>query len=108
MSNANRMHERPPIGSSSGTTTRRKSLSTAAYPVQATPWFCGSSPGPEGEGRGSPGRVEERQVRLEETFDRIKRAVAEYDAKALKVKLGCLMFMTTDMPPRAPWGRPSG
>jgi hypothetical protein len=40
--------------------------------------------------------TEWRERPLEETFDRIKQAVAEYDAKALKIKVGYLMFMTTD------------
>jgi L-alanine-DL-glutamate epimerase-like enolase superfamily enzyme len=49
--------------------------------------------------------TEWRERPLEETFDRIKRAVAEYDAKALKIKVGCLMFMTTDMRARGPVGK---
>jgi L-alanine-DL-glutamate epimerase-like enolase superfamily enzyme len=49
--------------------------------------------------------TEWRERPLEETVDRIKKAVAEYDAKALKIKVGCLMFMTTDMYVRGPVGK---
>jgi len=49
--------------------------------------------------------TEWRELPLEETFDRIKRAVAEYDAKALKIKVGYLMFMTTDMYAEGPKGK---
>jgi L-alanine-DL-glutamate epimerase-like enolase superfamily enzyme len=49
--------------------------------------------------------TEWRERPLEETVDRIKKAVAEYDAKALKIKVGCLMFMTTDMHARGPVGK---
>lgn len=49
--------------------------------------------------------TEWRERPLEETVDRIKKAVAEYDAKALKIKVGCLMFMTTDMYARGPVGK---
>ena len=41
----------------------------------------------------------------EETVDRIQQAVAEYDAKALKIKVGYLMFMTTDMNAKEPGGK---
>lgn len=46
--------------------------------------------------------TEWRERPLEETFERIKQAVAEYDAKALKIKVGYLMFMTTDMHAKGP------
>ena len=49
--------------------------------------------------------TEWRERPLEETFDRIKRAVAEYDARALKIKVGYLMFMTTDMYATGPAGK---
>jgi L-alanine-DL-glutamate epimerase-like enolase superfamily enzyme len=49
--------------------------------------------------------TEWRELALVETVDRIKRAVAEYDAKALKVKVGYLMFMTTDMYAAGPRGK---
>ena len=49
--------------------------------------------------------TEWRERPLEETFDRIKQAVAEYDAKALKIKVGYLMFMTTDMRAPGPVGK---
>ena len=49
--------------------------------------------------------TEWRERPLEETVDRIKQAVAEYDAKALKIKVGCLMFMTTDMQAKGPVGK---
>jgi L-alanine-DL-glutamate epimerase-like enolase superfamily enzyme len=49
--------------------------------------------------------TEWRERPLEETVDRIKKAVAEYDATALKIKVGCLMFMTTDMHARGPVGK---
>ena len=49
--------------------------------------------------------TEWRELPLEETFDRIKRAVAEYDARALKIKVGYLMFMTTDMYATGPAGK---
>jgi L-alanine-DL-glutamate epimerase-like enolase superfamily enzyme len=35
----------------------------------------------------------------------IKNAVAQYDAKALKIKVGYLMFMTTDMHATGPVGK---
>jgi len=49
--------------------------------------------------------TEWRERPLEETFDRIKQAVAEYDARALKIKVGYLMFMTTDMYATGPAGK---
>ena len=49
--------------------------------------------------------TEWRERPLEETVERIKNAVAEYDAKALKIKVGCLMFMTTDMNAKGPIGK---
>ena len=49
--------------------------------------------------------TEWRERPLEETVDRIKKAVAEYDAKALKIKVGYLMFMTTDMHAKGPVGK---
>ena len=49
--------------------------------------------------------TEWRERPLEETFDRIKKAVAEYDARALKIKVGYLMFMTTDLRAKGPVGK---
>ena len=49
--------------------------------------------------------TEWRERPLEETFERIKKAVAEYDAKALKIKVGYLMFMTKDMYAKGPVGK---
>ena len=49
--------------------------------------------------------TEWRERPLEETVDRIKKAVAECDAKALKIKVGYLMFMTTDMYAKGPVGK---
>ena len=49
--------------------------------------------------------TEWRERPLEESVDRIKQAVAEYDAKALKIKVGSLMFMTTDMYAQGPVGK---
>ncbi len=49
--------------------------------------------------------TEWRERPLGETFERIKQAVAEYDAKALKIKVGYLMFMTTDMYAKGPVGK---
>jgi L-alanine-DL-glutamate epimerase-like enolase superfamily enzyme len=51
--------------------------------------------------------TEWRERPLEETFDRIKRAAAQYDAKALKIKVGSLMFMSTDLHARGPVGKTS-
>jgi L-alanine-DL-glutamate epimerase-like enolase superfamily enzyme len=49
--------------------------------------------------------TEWRERPLEESLERIKKAVAEYDAKALKIKVGYLMFMTVDMHARGPVGK---
>ncbi len=49
--------------------------------------------------------TEWRERPLEETVDRIRKAVAEYDARALKIKVGYLMFMTTDMRATGPVGK---
>lgn len=49
--------------------------------------------------------TEWRERPLEETVDRIRKAVSEYDAKALKIKVGYLMFMTTDMHAKGPVGK---
>jgi L-alanine-DL-glutamate epimerase-like enolase superfamily enzyme len=49
--------------------------------------------------------TEWRERPLEETVDRIKQAVAEYSAKALKIKVGYLMFMNTDMHAKGPVGK---
>lgn len=49
--------------------------------------------------------TEWRERPLEETIDRIREAVAQYDARALKIKVGYLMFMTTDMNARGPQGK---
>jgi len=49
--------------------------------------------------------TEWRERPLEESVERIKKAVAEYDAKALKIKVGYLMFMTTDMHAKGPVGK---
>jgi L-alanine-DL-glutamate epimerase-like enolase superfamily enzyme len=49
--------------------------------------------------------TEWRERPLEEHFERIKKAVAEHDAKALKIKVGYLMFMTTDMNAKGPVGK---
>lgn len=49
--------------------------------------------------------TEWRERPLEETVERIKQAVAEYDARALKIKVGYLMFMTADLEARGPVGK---
>ncbi len=49
--------------------------------------------------------TEWRERPMEETVDRIKQAVAAYDATALKIKVGYLMFMTTDMHAKGPVGK---
>jgi len=49
--------------------------------------------------------TEWRERPLEESVERIKKAVAEYDARALKIKVGYLMFMTTDMHAKGPVGK---
>jgi L-alanine-DL-glutamate epimerase-like enolase superfamily enzyme len=46
-----------------------------------------------------------RERPLEETVDLIRNEVAKYDAKALKIKVGYLMFMTTDMRAKQPVGK---
>ena len=49
--------------------------------------------------------TEWRERPLQETVERIKEAVAQYDAKALKIKVGYLMFMTADMHAKGPVGK---
>jgi len=49
--------------------------------------------------------TEWREKPLEETVELIKNAVAEYDARALKIKVGYLMFMTKDMHAKGPSGK---
>ena len=49
--------------------------------------------------------TEYREKSVEESLDLIKRDVAEYDAHALKIKVGGLMFMTTDIKAVGPPGR---
>jgi L-alanine-DL-glutamate epimerase-like enolase superfamily enzyme len=49
--------------------------------------------------------TEWRERPLEEAFERIKEAVAAYDARALKIKVGYLMFMTKDMHATGPLGK---
>jgi L-alanine-DL-glutamate epimerase-like enolase superfamily enzyme len=49
--------------------------------------------------------TEYREKSVEESLDLIKRDVAEYDAHALKIKIGGLMFMTTDIHAVGPPGR---
>jgi L-alanine-DL-glutamate epimerase-like enolase superfamily enzyme len=49
--------------------------------------------------------TEWRERPLEETVDLIQHAVARYDAQALKIKVGYLMFMTRDMHARGPVGK---
>lgn len=49
--------------------------------------------------------TEYREKPVEESLELIKRDVAEYNAKALKIKIGGLMFMTTDIKAAAPAGR---
>ena len=49
--------------------------------------------------------TEWREKPVEESIELIKKAVAEYDAHALKIKIGGLMFMTTDMYAVGPPGR---
>ena len=49
--------------------------------------------------------TEYREKSVEESLDLIKRDVAEYDAHALKIKIGGLMFMTTDFRAVGPPGR---
>src|SRR6266853_693043 len=49
--------------------------------------------------------TEYREKSVEESLDLIKRDVAEYNAHALKIKIGGLMFMTTDINAVGPKGR---
>jgi L-alanine-DL-glutamate epimerase-like enolase superfamily enzyme len=49
--------------------------------------------------------TEWREKPVEESINLIEGAVAEYDARALKIKVGGLMFMTTDMHAEGPPGR---
>jgi L-alanine-DL-glutamate epimerase-like enolase superfamily enzyme len=49
--------------------------------------------------------TEWREKPVEESIELIKSAVAQYDARALKIKVGGLMFMTTDMYAAGPPGR---
>lgn len=49
--------------------------------------------------------TEWREKPVEESLELIRNEVAKYDAKALKIKVGGLMFMTTDLRPTAPPGR---
>jgi L-alanine-DL-glutamate epimerase-like enolase superfamily enzyme len=49
--------------------------------------------------------TEWREKPVEESIELIKKAVAEYDARALKIKVGGLMFMTRDMYAAGPPGR---
>jgi L-alanine-DL-glutamate epimerase-like enolase superfamily enzyme len=49
--------------------------------------------------------TEWREKPVEESLELIRNEVAKYDARALKIKVGGLMFMTTDMNASAPPGR---
>ncbi len=49
--------------------------------------------------------TEYREKSVEESLELIKRDVAEYNARALKIKIGGLMFMTTDIHAVGPPGR---
>jgi L-alanine-DL-glutamate epimerase-like enolase superfamily enzyme len=49
--------------------------------------------------------TEYREKSVEESLELIKRDVAEYNAHALKIKIGGLMFMTTDIKAAGPKGR---
>lgn len=49
--------------------------------------------------------TEYREKSVEESLELIKRDVAEYNARALKIKIGGLMFMTTDINAVGPKGR---
>ena len=49
--------------------------------------------------------TEYREKPVAESLELIQRDVAEYDARALKIKVGGLMFMTTDIRAVAPEGR---
>jgi L-alanine-DL-glutamate epimerase-like enolase superfamily enzyme len=49
--------------------------------------------------------TEYREKPVEESLELIRRDVAEYDARALKIKVGGLMFMTADLRAAGPPGR---
>jgi len=49
--------------------------------------------------------TEYRERSVEESLDLIRRDVAEYNSRALKIKIGGLMFMTTDIRAVGPRGR---
>ncbi len=49
--------------------------------------------------------TEWREKPVEESLELIRNEVAKYDARALKIKVGGLMFMTTDMYAAGPRGR---
>jgi L-alanine-DL-glutamate epimerase-like enolase superfamily enzyme len=49
--------------------------------------------------------TEYREKPVEESLELIRRDVEEYDARALKIKVGGLMFMTTDLRAAGPPGR---
>ena len=49
--------------------------------------------------------TEYREKTVEESLDLIRRDVAEYNSRALKIKIGGLMFMTTDLHAVGPKGR---
>ena len=49
--------------------------------------------------------TEYREKPVDESLELIKRDVAEYNARALKIKIGGLMFMTTDIHAVGPPGR---
>ena len=49
--------------------------------------------------------TEYREKPVQESLELIKRDVAEYNARALKIKIGGLMFMTTDIHATGPKGR---
>jgi len=49
--------------------------------------------------------TEYREKSVEESLELIKRDVAEYDAHAVKIKVGGLMFMTSDIDAVGPEGR---
>ena len=49
--------------------------------------------------------TEYREKSVEESMELIKSDVAEYNAKALKIKVGGLMFMTDDINAVGPAGR---
>jgi L-alanine-DL-glutamate epimerase-like enolase superfamily enzyme len=49
--------------------------------------------------------TEYREKPVEESLELIRRDVAEYDARALKIKVGGLMFMTADITAVGPPGR---